>query len=195
MLANLENGEVGVGNFPPVWRPITAVFQVLAPGDHVIVCDDVYHGTRAVLNQNYDAMGLECTYVDVTNPRHVCDARTTQTPGWSGWEPRRTPRMLICDIAEIVQRVRDSNPGLQTISISVLDNTWATPVLTNPLDLGADLVMHSCHKIHRRSQRYPGRSAPSHARTRPTRRHPKTLQKKTGAVASPSETAGCWFEA
>jgi len=186
MLANLENGEVGVA-FSSGMAAITAVFQVLAPGDHVIVCDDVYHGTRAVLNQIMTRWGLECTYVDVTNPRHVADAVQPNTRlVWL--ETPSNPRMLICDIAEIVQRVRAQTPAGNYIHIGV-DNTWATPVLTNPLDLGADLVMHSCTKyIGGHSDILAGALI---ARTNDAYIDAiRTLQKQTGAVASPFD---CWM--
>lgn len=186
MLASLENGEVGVA-FSSGMAAITAVFQVLSPGDHVIVCDDVYHGTRAVLNQIMARWGLECTYVDVTNPGNV--ALAVQPNTRLVWlETPSNPRMLICDIAEIVRLVRAQTLSGNHIQIGV-DNTWATPVLTNPLDLGADLVMHSCTK-------YIGGHSDILAGALIARKDDefidsiRTLQKQTGAVASPFD---CWM--
>ncbi|MCH8524591.1 MAG: PLP-dependent aspartate aminotransferase family protein [Balneolales bacterium] len=184
MLANLENGAIAAA-FSSGMSAITAVFQVLSPGDHVVVCDDVYHGTRAVLNDIMIRWGLECTYVDVTRSENVADAIRPNTKlVWL--ETPSNPRMLICDIAEITRLVRAKTPDGAYIHIGV-DNTWATPVLTNPLDLGADLVMHSCTKyigghsdvlagaiISRENDTYIDRI--------------RTIQKQTGAVASPFDS-------
>ena len=186
MLANLENGSVAAA-FSSGMAAITAVFQVLSPGDHVIVCDDVYHGTRAVLNNIMVRWGLDCTYVDVTRPENVAAAVKPATRlVWL--ETPSNPRMLICDIAETVKHVRAKTPNGNYIHIGV-DNTWATPVLTNPLDLGADLVMHSCTK-------YIGGHSDVLAGAIISRENDayidqiRTIQKQTGAVASPFD---CWM--
>lgn len=186
MLASLENGAVAAA-FSSGMAAITAVFQVLQPGDHVVVCDDVYHGTRAVLNEIMVRWGLECTYVDVTQPGNVADAiRQNTRLVWL--ETPSNPRMLICDIEATVQVVRAATPAGAYIHIGV-DNTWATPVLTNPLDLGADLVMHSCTK-------YIGGHSDVLAGAIISRENDafidrvRTIQKQTGAVASPFD---CWM--
>ncbi len=143
ILAALENGAVCT-TFSSGMAAITAVFQALDPGDHVIVCNDVYHGTRAVLNGIMHRWGLKTTYVDVTDPANVEQALTSRTRlVWL--ETPSNPMLLISDIREIAHRVKKSGVPDAPVMICV-DNTWATPVLQRPLELGADLVMHSVTK-------------------------------------------------
>lgn len=143
ILATLEGGS-SCTTFSSGMAAITAVFQALDPGDHVIVCNDVYHGTRAILNGIMHRWGLKATYVDVTDPANVEDALTAQTKlVWL--ESPSNPMLLISDIREIVRRVRKSGVPDASVMICV-DNTWATPVLQRPIELGADLVMHSVTK-------------------------------------------------
>lgn len=143
ILATLEGGEICT-TFSSGMAAITAVFQAFEPGDHVIVCNDVYHGTRAILNGIMQRWGLQSTYVDVTDPANVEAALKARTRlVWL--ETPSNPMLLISDIEAIVKRVRGSSVPDAPVLIGV-DNTWATPVLQRPLELGADLVMHSVTK-------------------------------------------------
>jgi cystathionine gamma-synthase len=186
ILAALENGQVCT-TFSSGMASIAAVFQALDPGDHVVVCEDVYHGTRAVLNGIMERWGLKTTYVDATKPEMVEAVLTTQTKlVWL--ETPSNPMLLITDIREIVRRVRSSGVPDGHVLICV-DNTWATPVLQNPLDLGADLVMHSCTK-------YIGGHSDILAGAIIMKEHNafsdriQVTQKQIGAVVSPFE---CWM--
>ncbi|HAC15772.1 MAG TPA: cystathionine gamma-synthase [Bacteroidetes bacterium] len=143
ILATLEGGSVCT-TFSSGMAAITAVFQALDPGDHVIVCNDVYHGTRNILNGIMHRWGLKTSYVDVTDPAIVEDALTSKTRLiWL--ESPSNPMLLISDIREITRRVRGSGVPDAPVKVCV-DNTWATPVLQRPIELGADLVMHSVTK-------------------------------------------------
>lgn len=186
MLASLENGAICAA-FSSGMASITAVFQVLNPGDHVVVCDDVYHGTRAVLNDIMGRWGLEFTYVDVTDPQNVANAIRPETKLiWL--ETPSNPRMLICDIAAICSKATSASDSAQSQKIRVcVDNTWGTPILQNPLNLGADLVMHSCTK-------YIGGHSDVLAGAIIAKEHDdfmesiRTIQKQTGAVVSPFDS-------
>jgi cystathionine gamma-synthase len=186
ILAVLENGQVCT-TFSSGMASIAAVFQALEPGDHVVVCEDVYHGTRAVLNGIMERWGLKTTYVDATQPDVVEAALTSQTKVvWL--ETPSNPMLLITDIREIVHRVRKSGIPDGHVLICV-DNTWATPVLQNPLDLGADLVMHSCTKyIGGHSDILAGAIIMKDNNSFSERI--QVTQKQIGAVVSPFE---CWM--
>jgi cystathionine gamma-synthase len=143
ILASLEGGAVCT-TFSSGMAAITALFQAFEPGDHVLVCNDVYHGTRAILNGIMHRWGLQTTYVDVTDPAQVEAALTARTRlVWL--ETPSNPMLLISDIQAIADCVKKSNVPDTPVLIGV-DNTWATPVLQRPLELGADLVMHSVTK-------------------------------------------------
>lgn len=186
ILATLENGKICT-TFSSGMASITAVFQALDPGDHVIVCEDVYHGTRAILNGIMHRWGLQTSYVDATDPARIEAALTARTRLiWL--ETPSNPMLLISDIREVVQRVRNSGVPDGKVIICV-DNTWATPVLQNPLDLGADLVMHSCTKyIGGHSDVLAGAVIMKEEDEFSDRI--RTTQKQIGAVVSPFE---CWM--
>jgi cystathionine gamma-synthase len=116
-----------------------AVFQALAPGDHVIAPDDAYYGTPVLLREHLARWGLESTFVDMTDSRAVKAALQPNTRLlWI--ETPSNPRLRVTDIAAMVALA--GTIGART----VVDNTWATPVLQRPFALGVDLVMHSTTK-------------------------------------------------
>jgi cystathionine gamma-synthase len=116
-----------------------AVFQSLAPGDHVLAPRDAYYGTAKLLREVMTGWGLESTLVDMTDPAAVAGAITARTRlVWI--ETPSNPSLAVTDIARVVAIARAA--GART----VCDNTWATPVLQRPLALGCDLVMHSTTK-------------------------------------------------
>lgn len=132
----LEGGQAAMG-FASGIAAITAVLQALDPGDHVLVCDDVYFGTRVLLNGFFARWGLSATFADATTPESFTGhIRPNTRLIWL--ETPSNPRLLITDI----RRIRALAPELRIM----VDNTWATPVFQRPLDLGADLVMHSASK-------------------------------------------------
>lgn len=144
VLTSLENGAVSTV-FSSGMTAITAVFQALHPGDHVVVCDDVYHGTRAILNGIMQRWGLEVSYVDFRFPERVeATLRPNTKVVWL--ETPSNPMVYVTDIRDICERVRRFEQSATEPILVAVDNTWATPVLQNPLDLGADIVMHSCTK-------------------------------------------------
>ncbi|HLQ24211.1 MAG TPA: PLP-dependent transferase [Gemmatimonadales bacterium] len=137
-LAQLEAGAAAAA-FSSGMAATSAIFQSLAPGDHVLVPDDSYYITRKLLGEVYARWGLEHTAVDMTDPVAVAAAvRPATRLVWV--ETPSNPLMRVTDIAAIVALARKA--GVRV----ACDNTWASPMLTRPLELGADLVMHSTTK-------------------------------------------------
>jgi cystathionine gamma-synthase len=136
--ATLENGAVGMA-FASGQAATATVFQCLKPNDHVLLPDDSYHGTPALLQDILSVWGLTFSKVDMTDLEAT--AKAIQPNTRLIWiETPSNPLLKIVDIEAVCSLARANN------AISVCDNTWATPVLIRPLDLGADVVMHSTTK-------------------------------------------------
>ncbi|HZE75066.1 MAG TPA: aminotransferase class V-fold PLP-dependent enzyme [Gemmatimonadales bacterium] len=137
-LAALEAGAAAAA-FASGMAATSAVFQALEPGDHVIVPDDSYYITRKLLQEVFARWRLEHTAVDLTDLAAVERAlRPATRLVWV--ETPSNPLIRITDIAAIVALARRAGARV------ACDNTWATPMVTRPLELGADLVMHSTTK-------------------------------------------------
>jgi len=137
-LADLEGGAAAAA-FASGMAATAAIMQSLAPGDHVLVPDDSYYITRKLLSEVYARWGLEHTPVNMTDATAVATAVRPKTRLiWI--ETPSNPLMRVTDIAAIVAVARKVGARV------ACDNTWASPALTRPLELGADLVMHSTTK-------------------------------------------------
>ena len=137
-LAALEGG-VAAAAFPSGSAASMAVFQALAPGDHVLAPDDVYHGTRTQLRDLLQRWGLQYSSVDMSDAGAVRAALRPNTRLlWL--ETPSNPLLKLSDIAAL------SELAHQAGARCAVDNTFATPVLQQPLQLGADLAMHSTTK-------------------------------------------------
>ena len=113
--------------------------MALGPGAHVIAPLDVYHGTVKLLRDTLGPMGIEASFVDMSDLAAVKAAvRANTRLIWI--ETPSNPLLKITDIAAVAQIARDAGAML------ACDNTWATPVLTQPFDLGADVIMHATTK-------------------------------------------------
>jgi len=138
LLAALEGGNAAAA-FASGSAASMAVFQALAPGEHVIAPDDVYHGTRTQLRELLARWGLSHSLVDLTDLDAVRAAITPATRLiWA--ETPSNPLLKISDISGLAEIAHAAGAQL------VVDSTFATPVLQQPLTLGADLVMHSTTK-------------------------------------------------
>jgi len=138
--ASIENGTHGFA-FSSGLSAIDCVLRTLSPGDEVIAGDDLYGGTYRMFTRMFQKVGLKFSYVDMNEASNVTNAISKKTKLiWI--ETPTNPLMKIADIAEITKVVKAVN---SKILVSV-DNTFATPYLQRPLDLGVDIVMHSATK-------------------------------------------------
>ena len=134
----LEVGEDAAA-FSSGMAAIMSVFQALRPGDHVVAPLDIYHGTARLLREIMAPWGLRATFVDMSEPEAVIGAIGDSTR-MLFIETPSNPLLKITDVAAVANFARER--GIYT----VCDNTWATPVLQRPLELGVDLVVHSSTK-------------------------------------------------
>lgn len=139
-LASLENGAFGLA-FSSGMAATDAVLRLLEPGDHVLAGNDIYGGTYRLFEQVLRTYGLEFTYVDTCDLQQVRDGLREKTRlVWL--ETPTNPLLNVSDIGAIANLLR----AKEIKAFLVVDNTFATPYLQKPLDLGADLVVHSTTK-------------------------------------------------
>jgi len=137
-LAIIENGKYGLA-FSSGVAATDAVIKLLEPGDEVICGNDMYGGTYRLFTKVFEKFGIKFIYVDTTNPSNIKAAITPKTKlVWL--ETPTNPLMNITDIAAVAALTNGKKILL------AVDNTFASPYLQNPLDLGADIVMHSVTK-------------------------------------------------
>ncbi|MFL5562251.1 MAG: trans-sulfuration enzyme family protein [Gemmatimonadaceae bacterium] len=137
-LAALEGGSAAAA-FASGQAATMAVFQAMEPGAHVVITEDAYFGTIRLLKELFEGRGLSATLVDARDVSAVERAiRPETTLVWL--ETPSNPLLAITDVRAVVAVARKRG-----IAVGV-DNTWATPVLQRPLELGCDLVMHSTTK-------------------------------------------------
>ncbi|MFM7857414.1 MAG: cystathionine gamma-synthase [Flammeovirgaceae bacterium] len=137
-IAALENGKFGLC-FSSGMGATDAVLRLLNPGDEVITSNDLYGGSYRLFTKVYERAGIRFHFIDLTDINNVTPYVTSKTKLlWI--ETPSNPLMRIIDIAGCVALAKKHN-----IQVAV-DNTFASPYLQNPLDLGADIVMHSVTK-------------------------------------------------
>jgi cystathionine gamma-synthase/cystathionine gamma-lyase len=137
-LAALENGEVGLC-FASGCAAATTLLHALSRGDHVLSGDDVYGGTYRILTRVAPGLGLNTTFADAADTDAFLAALSEKTRlVWL--ESPTNPLLKLADIQRISEHCRER--GVRV----VVDNTFASPALQTPLDLGADVVLHSTTK-------------------------------------------------
>ena len=137
-LAALENGHFGMV-FGSGLAAVDCVLKTLKPGDHVIATSDLYGGSYRLFMRVFANYGIDFSYVDLSDAANLEPAIKDNTKlVWI--ESPTNPMLNIMDVEAIAKITKDK--GL----ILGVDNTFATPYLQNPLDLGADIVMHSITK-------------------------------------------------
>jgi cystathionine gamma-synthase len=138
-LAALEGGAEALA-FASGQAATAAVLQSLEPGARVLFADDIYHGTRQLVADQFARWGLRGEFADFTDLAAL-DKTLRAAPVRLVWfETPSNPCLKIADIAAVARLARAAG------ALVAVDNTWATPVLTRPLALGAHLVMHSSTK-------------------------------------------------
>jgi cystathionine beta-lyase/cystathionine gamma-synthase len=137
-LAVIENGKYGLA-FSSGVAATDAVIKLLQPGDEVIAANDMYGGTYRLFTKVFEKFNIKFIYLDTTNPDNVKKVISANTKLiWL--ETPTNPLMNITDIEAISVITKSAG------AILCVDNTFASPYLQNPLDLGADIVMHSATK-------------------------------------------------
>lgn len=174
-VAALEGGQHGLA-FASGCAATTTLLQTLRPGDHVVACDDVYGGTFRILDKVLGPFGIETTWVDMTDLSAVAAAfRPNTRIVWI--ETPTNPLLKLIDVAAVTGIARGRG------ALSVVDNTFATPALQQPLALGADAVVHSSTKyLNGHSDVVGGVVVTNHEALATQLRF---LQNATGAVPSP----------
>ncbi len=137
-LAALEGGRYGFA-FASGCAATTTILHMLSSGDHVVAGDDLYGGTYRIFERVMKQLGIDFTYVDPGKPEAFREAiRPSTKLVWI--ETPTNPLLKLCDIAAVAQICRDKKV------ILAVDNTFMTPYLQRPLELGAHLAVHSTTK-------------------------------------------------
>lgn len=138
-LSALENAKHTICYASGQAAETAVLFSVLKAGDEVLCFDDIYGGTRRLLSKVFNNFGVETTFVDMTDLDKVKAAISKKTKAiWL--ESPTNPLLQLVDIEKICKIAKKNS------LISIVDNTFATPYLQRPLDLGADIVVHSMTK-------------------------------------------------
>ncbi len=138
-IAALEGAETGQ-SFSSGMSAITGIaLSFLKKGDHLLSTDVVYGGTYELFESVLSRLGIEVSFVDTTDLEKV-QRNLKKNTRMVFLETPANPTMKICDIAAICEMAR------QTGAISIVDNTFATPMFQKPLQFGANAVLHSCTK-------------------------------------------------
>lgn len=137
-IAALENASEGMA-FASGMAAIDSIFRLLNPGDHVIVSNDVYGGTYRIAKMILENYGLQFDFIDTTVLDNIINARKPNTK-MIFVETPTNPTMSITDLRAVAKFAK------QYRLISVVDNTFATPYLQQPINFGIDIVIHSVTK-------------------------------------------------
>lgn len=180
-LVGLEKGKTALA-FASGMAAIHAVFQSLKTGDHVLIPNDVFYQVRRLMREVFEPWGLTYTIVDTRDTEAVQAAIQSNTALiWI--ETPSNPLLQLTDISTIAQIAH------QNKCLLAVDNTWASPVLQNPLKWGADIVMHSTTKYIGGHHDVMGGCLVLKARGEWAEKLRK-IQKLCGAVPAPKD---CWM--
>jgi len=138
-VASLEGGEAALGTASGMGAITSVLWTFLSPGDEVIVDETLYGCTFAYMRHGLSRFGVTVTHIDLTDPASLERAISGRTR-IVYFETPANPNMRLVDIAAVAAVAR--NAGARV----VVDNTYATPLITRPLELGADIVVHSATK-------------------------------------------------
>ena len=139
-LAELENGLGGIALASGMAAVTTAYIAILKQGDHMISTNAVYGPSRAVMESIFADFGIESTYIDTSRVENIIDAIKPNTK-MLYMESPANPTIHLTDIEEACKVAKMND------IITVVDNTFSSPYLQKPLDLGADIVLHSLTKF------------------------------------------------
>jgi cystathionine beta-lyase/cystathionine gamma-synthase len=137
-MAELEGGADGIA-FASGLAAIDAITDLLGPGDHIVAADNLYGGTYRLFTTITEHHGIDVSFVNAAETAAFAEACTDRTRVVFVETPTN-PMMQLADLAAVAAVARKRN------ALMVVDNTFLTPVLQRPIDLGADLVVHSTTK-------------------------------------------------
>lgn len=137
-LASIENGKYGLA-FASGLAAMDAVIKLLSPGDEIISTNDLYGGSYRLFRKVFEPFGLHFNFVDMRDPDHI-EAAISENTKLIWVETPTNPMMNVIDIRAVAALAQKHKILL------AVDNTFATPYIQQPLDLGADIVMHSATK-------------------------------------------------
>jgi cysteine-S-conjugate beta-lyase len=138
-IAQLEGGTSGFA-FASGMAAITSTFLIFKPGDHIVVCQDVYGGTYRILSGLLARWGLQSSFVDATDPLQVQGAIQPNTVAIYAETPSN-PLLKITPLEQV------ANIAKKHKLLSIIDNTFMSPYLQKPIALGFDIVLHSATKF------------------------------------------------
>lgn len=139
-LASLEGGAFGLA-FSSGMAAIDAIVHLMRSGDHLLAVNDLYGGTHRLFELVYSQLEMEFSYAAATDPESFVEQMKPNTKlVWL--ETPTNPLLHLCDIEEISKLAKEKNPEV----LVAADNTFATPYLQRPLEIGADIVQHSTTK-------------------------------------------------
>ena len=181
-VAELEHGAHGFA-FSSGMAAIDCIFRtVLRPGDTVIAVSDIYGGSHDLLTQVYAAWGVNVIFADLTQPDAIDSLLAEHSVKLVWLETPSNPLLRLVDIAAVAAKAKAHGAWVG------IDNTFATPYLQNPLDMGCDIVFHSATKyLCGHSDVLMGVAAVKDAALGKEMRH---MMVNTGAVAGPMD---CWL--
>ena len=181
-VAELEHGAHGFA-FSSGMAAIDCIFRtVLRPGDTVIAVSDIYGGSHDLLTQVYAAWGVNVIFADLTQPDAIDSLLAEHRVKLVWLETPSNPLLRLVDIAAVAAKAKAHGAWVG------IDNTFATPYLQNPLDMGCDIVFHSATKyLCGHSDVLMGVAAVKDAALGKEMRH---MMVNTGAVAGPMD---CWL--
>ncbi len=181
VLASLEKGETCAA-FSSGIAAMNSVFMSVEKGAHILIPEDLYHGSRSLLEKYSERWSIEYSTVDMTNLDQFEAAFNSNTT-LVVLETPSNPLLLITDLKKAI--------GISKSKAAVVcvDNTFATPFNTNPIEFGADLVMHSTSKFLGGHSDILG-GAIIAAKEDEFFQKIRTIQKSQGAVPSPRD---CWL--
>jgi len=177
-IALLEGGERGLA-FASGMAAISSTFMLFSTGDHVIVTEDVYGGTYRLLTSILSRLGIETTFVDMTDLDQVKGALKSNTKAVY-METPSNPTLKITDVAAVTNWAKEND------LITMLDNTFMTPYYQRPIEQGVDIVIHSATKfLGGHSDVLAGLTV---ARTASIGHQLKQLQNGLGTVLGPQDS-------
>lgn len=138
-IANLEGAEAGLATASGMGAISATLWTLTKPGDEIITDKTLYGCTFAFMRDGLSRFGVKVTHVDLTDPENLAAAISDQTR-IVYFETPANPNMRLVDIAAMSAIAKRAG------ALTVVDNTYASPMLTRPIELGADFVVHSATK-------------------------------------------------